>query len=433
MTDTVRRYRPTGTGRLDGLALLAGLGMLVAGWRVVLPALFGLRGGVGALHPAALYNRTVISTSYFDDGFVRRGLAGTIIHLWPVDWTTGAVLFTLASVVWLAVPLTVMLHRIGRHPYPARTILLAVVIVASPQTFAGWASDIARTDMFAAGFVAWAAVAMIGLRFRLAIIAILAGTLVHEVALVFGGALLTALFGTLAGSGRITRRSAIAHLCALVVSALAIAVLQSWFTASPMVIARHMMASGLAVSDPGQLQTKAIATYMQVAGSRGLRTAMCFNARGGASYALWALANLIVLAVYVPILGLRRHLLAFSVACILPAALLLFVANDAGRWIQLGVLNGWLLAAVLYHWHPAGRPSRKAVAMAILSFLALLPFGIAKLDRANALPPYVVQAVLTGKGESFEEMVGHCDPRWTDLLPKGAIGMGHDGLIVRMR
>ena len=54
---------------------------------------------------AETYSRTVIASNYFNDGFVRRGLGGTLAVLLSRDWDRSIWLFIAVSFVSLIVPL----------------------------------------------------------------------------------------------------------------------------------------------------------------------------------------------------------------------------------------------------------------------------------------------------------------------------------------
>jgi hypothetical protein len=306
----------------------------------------------------------------------------------------------------------------GRRTAIAATVLFGTVIALSPQTFLGWGWDPARTDVFAAGFVAWATLAAVRRKVGIAVACLLVGVLVHEVALIFGAPLLLVLTRRLVAAGQLERRDAARAAIALVAGTIAIVALQSLFSPPAARLAQHMMDAGPPAADADTLRTKLIAAYMQTAGLRGVRTAICFNALGSPAYAIWAATGLVVLAAYAPMFLVRREWPSFLLVAVAPALLLLVIANDAGRWIQLGVLNAWLFAVAIRCFEPSGPPSRRQLALAAALLAVLLSLGSARFDRANGVPMRVVVALKMSPPTSFEQTMQRCDSRWqTDLLP----------------
>jgi len=402
-------------------AAVAGLAMVAIGCRPLMSALLAGSDGLEWIDRGSLYSRAVLVANYLQDGFVRRGLGGTIVALLSDDWRRSAVLFTIASMFWLAVPLALLLRQLGRRVGIAAMVFFAAVIALSPQTFLGWGWDLARTDTFAAGFVAWAAFAMVERRVGVAVACLLAGVLVHEVALIFGAPLVAVLTGRQVAAGGLDRRDGARAATALAIGFVTIAALQALFSPAPAVLAQHMLDAGPPATDPEMLRAKSIAAYMQTAGLRGVRSAVCFNLAGSPRYAIWAAIGLVVLGLYQPMLLLGRRWSAFLLVAVAPALLLTVLANDSGRWVQLGVLNAWLLAVVDRCHAPPEAPSARQMAAGAALLTVLLLLGSTRIDRVNRLPMMVTAALGVQPGPSFEAMIQRCDPQWqADLRPTPA-------------
>jgi hypothetical protein len=58
-----------------------------------------------SLYKTTMYSRVVIFVNYFDDGFVRRGLGGTIAALISRDGERGILGYLLFSIAFLTIPL----------------------------------------------------------------------------------------------------------------------------------------------------------------------------------------------------------------------------------------------------------------------------------------------------------------------------------------
>ena len=93
--------------------------------------------GLGkALHFLAVeetYNRTVIASNYFEDGFVRRGLGGTIAILLSRHWNYSIWLFIAVSFVSLIVPLLLIIRQLAVRLSVAQATYLALVLALSPD------------------------------------------------------------------------------------------------------------------------------------------------------------------------------------------------------------------------------------------------------------------------------------------------------------
>ena len=228
-----------------------------------------------ALYETTMYSRVVIFVNYFDDGFIRRGLAGTLAALISRKSELGILGYLFFSIAFLTTPLGLLVARLAARLPLRNAIYLSAVLVLSPQTFLGWSRDLVRTDVLAAGFIAWSTLAAIDGRRRLAVLLVVAGLLVHEVAFIFGAPLLVACFHKELRAGRLTRRAALGLVLGLVGGAAVVVALQYLLSPPAADIAARMVRAFPA--SPTDRIWRDIAIYMAVGGSHALQTAMCHN------------------------------------------------------------------------------------------------------------------------------------------------------------
>ena len=193
--------------------LLPGLFAALATAVFVRPyAIQALRHGIGGtLHKLAasqVYSRTVIASNYFDDGFVRRGLGGTLAVLLSDDWNRSIWLFIALSFLLFIVPLALIVRRLSTQIGMGRTIYMGVILAASPQSFWGWSRDPGRTDLLVGACLAFSMLAWLRGQRAVALAVILVGLLIHETSVVYGLPLLAAMAIIDLRSGSLDRREA---------------------------------------------------------------------------------------------------------------------------------------------------------------------------------------------------------------------------------
>jgi hypothetical protein len=368
------------------------------------------------LGQAFFYSRTVISTNYFDDGFVRRGLSGTIARLLSDDWTTNGLLFMAVSVIWLIVPLALFIWQLGNKLSWAPSLYMAGILVLSPQTFLGWSQDLIRTDVFVVGFIAWAAFATMAGHRSVGLIILLIGFLAHETALVFGLPILLVLNAHAYSSGEIDKRSGI-QLIAICVAGLVLIVLaQSILRIPDAVIADHMTRAVPEIDDEIGKIARDIAIYMMVSGMRGIKTAICYNVDFNPQYYITSLFCLTVLAAYAFILPLRRHYVAMLIAAFMPVIFMMLIASDTGRWLKMGVANAWMLAAYYKLRDPKVEPSWPAMGSGLLLFAGLIAMHPTPYNYVNKTTHNISRSLGYADPGRLEDWMNHCDPEWRKFL-----------------
>jgi hypothetical protein len=134
-----------------------------------------------------------------------------------------------------------------------------------------------------------------------------------------------------------------------------------------------------------------------------------------------AAVSFVVLAVYAVVLGLQKKPFATFVATFVPLIFMLAIANDTGRWLQLAVMNAWLLAAALQDQDPdaAGVSSRVQI-LGVVCLVVLLAMGSTTVSWVNRFSGEMAHRLgLRDTGTAMEWM-GKCDPTWRTLLAPSA-------------
>lgn len=404
--------------------LLAG-GFLLAAFLLLAAPYLNLIGRFGFWDVArnffddALYSRVVIFGNYFQHGFVRRGLGGTLSHLASEQPVVRLLFFTGFSATFLILPLALLVRRLARSAPAVTAFYLVMVLVASPQTWLGWSQDLARTDMLAAGFVAWAMLAVLSARRWLAASLILCGLLAHETAYIFGAPLLLATFCEDHHDGSLPARTGFGLLAGLVLGAATIFGLQLLLSPPPASMAAAMI-DGFPVP-PGDDVARIwrdLAIYMAVGNAHAIGTAMCHNFVLDPKYPITAAFCLAVLTAYAFILPLRGKPLLVALAMWLPVVFMLVVANDTGRWLKLGVLNAWLVTVFLVLRAPGGGRVMEARGMILGALLlgALLAMGHSSYNDVSPATRDLTAALGLRSGITLLQWLDTCDPTWRSIV-----------------
>jgi len=360
-----------------------------------------------------LYHAAVLGFNYVDFGFVRRGLAGTL--LWPFGsrLLLGAAVFHMVSAALLAA--VACRYQAGlRRPW-SLTLVYALVIVALTMR---WAEDAGRTDLLVAALIGLAAMALIAGRVVPAFACLGVGLAVHETAYLFGVPMLAGVWL----AGRISRPIPA----------------RSWAAGAAVIVATLAIYSALDHLPHADRQTMVDtvrsrlprheyvdwAIYFAVAGGRGVRMAICQNA-GDPAFAVHLFCGLAAIALCALVLKERSgpSWPALLIVSVPPVLFLSVVANDMSRWTVFGAFNIWLLAAAHAH-QPHSTPLSATSLVARLAVAALLiplihPRTWRILDPIFAPMPAVERLVTTLGGPRtprFATAIERCDPSWRQVL-----------------
>ena len=352
------------------------------------------------------YNLAILSFDYLHHGFIRRGLAGTIVALLGggQDHAAAALLFFFLSAIWLAVPLVVLMRRLEART-PWSSLWPALVLVASPQLFWGWGQDLARADMLVEGFVAWAAIAALDRRYRVAAALLAAGALSHETALFYGVALVGAIWWIDQRAGRTTWRQGAAAVGVLAGLLVATALAQRW-SGDP-----HGAVQAILRRYPGSTD----AVYFTFGGTRSILVSICGSyLKPGFAFFLGGIFA--ILLCYVPVLLYRgpRSWLFFAMAALLPMTALSVVAIDYGRWLVFAVANAWIGHVVLRlrEVEPTTASRRGYAVAGVLLAILMAMRSTAPMYPNMAIAEWAEHRLGRESGFAAER----CDPTWRDVL-----------------
>jgi len=395
------------------------LALLIVSWRIIRFKMIPDHIEIAAssrLNILETYHYTTLLANYFTEGFIRRGVPGSIFYfIRSLGYEHSLILFHGLAAVWLGAPLLILLRRLAQ--IQGRTwIWLTLVLVLSPQLFMAWARDVARSDMLSAGFIAWALLACLGRRYLLAALVLFVGSQTHETALAFGGSLCAAVAFLDWRAGAVKPGRLFAALGLLGALWIVATAAQQFIGPSPQAVARDMVAHARDLSHPTYW-----AIYNTVGGFRALGTSACL-AFGSSSVYVYVAGAVVVLALYGFILPacsrLRLGLLLF--ACYLPMVVLSVLAIDYGRWLSFAVLNWWLINAALHlrgvdplaikHWPPR---------ISIAAALAVLMMGPGGYLSAN-LATQKIAGRLSKHDAPAADRIDMCDPTWRSVVPTKA-------------
>lgn len=358
-----------------------------------------------------LYQAGALGFNYFQFGFVRRGLAGSIAYLLGPDLLLATVIFHILSAIWVAALACWLLSRIAAPP-----LVRALYVLMLIDAMLFWAEDPGRTDMMVAGLLALAVIAVTHARPVAACLCVVVGLAVHEVSFIFGLPLLAALF---LGQGRYRTVSlrAAAGAASVILSAL---LLYVFLDRLPHADSRTIIAtirSELPRSDYVDW-----ALYYALSDMRGVRTSLCQNAIDP-NHALHALGacTLVLLSTFA-LAGRRRSTWMLALLASLPSFFFLWiVANDMSRWATLSLFNIWLVCACCPVDEGEGwdRLAWARVACALLVLLLHNPKAV-WVNYPIYVPSPVIENIARKLGgpptPNVETALERCDPSWRTVL-----------------
>ena len=365
-----------------------------------------------------LYHAATLGFSYFDFGFVRRGLAGSIVSLLGPDRLLGTAVFHVFCAAAVAGgAATLFLHLRLRAGARGVYALLFMALMLR------WAEDPGRTDLAVAALLIAAALAFQAKKLVLSCLCVGLSLGVHETGLVFGLSLLAGLLLDGERWRQVPRRTAVAGLLVLA----AFVALYGLLGMLPHADVPTMVSVVRSHFPTHEYVDWAI--YFAVSGSRGVRTSICQNL-GDPTYPLHVAQGLGVIAIFIALLRNRAKpsLPVALLAAVPPFLFMCAVANDLSRWTMLAALNVWLLSAA-GACDPAGdadaavrRPWRQA-ALRIGAAMLVIPLIHPKTWRIQDpifSPSPVIDHALQELGgprtPRFRAALARCDPDWRSAL-----------------
>ena len=408
--------------RLAGLRPLLALGFFVAfvllTMRAVLKASW--LGYAFRLDSPYLYCAALLGFDYADFGFVRRGLAGSVLGLFSRDLLLNAVVLHLVSAAALSAAIVRFLVPLRRP-----LMLKAAFVAAVAALLLRWGEDPGRTDMVVAALVGLAAALFLAQRFVLAMAALAVGLAVHETAYIFGLPLLAAL-ALDHGALRALPRRAWAGVLGVLLATLAAYLLLEHL---PRADTQTMVDTVRGRLPPDERVDRAI--YSAVSGVRGVREAICQHSVDPA-YAIHVASGLLLIAGFAFVLRTRAGpswpaLLLASVPSFLFASA---VAHDIARWAVLATFNVWLLCAAAPGGGPGDNRERAPLVKLVLAllFVPLMHPSVGRIDSPLFAPLPVFERLIAEAGgpraPRFAPMLEQCDPNWREVLgeaPRAAL------------
>ncbi|HEX8415411.1 MAG TPA: hypothetical protein VF637_16255 [Sphingomicrobium sp.] len=355
------------------------------------------------------YNAIFLTANYFDVGFVRRGLGGSIARLFSNDPFRGALALHALSGAYLIAAVGMIQYQLLVARQNLMALFTAAFTILSPQLFAGWATDVGRTDMLVIGTIAWSCIALRAGRPALAAAVLTWGFLAHETSIIFGAPLALVIAAEELRQRRLTRRELVGAAALTVSGVAAIATLQVLCAPSASVFLAVMQRLAPTAIDQDHADLRDVAAYMMVLGSRGLKTAICYNLTWP-GYRVMVAMSLIVTLMNCAALGLERRFLGTILAVVMPVMFMNTVANDAGRWVKFGCANAWLLSAQFQIGNAFLEKGKRLAARALI-LLALISMGVSR-DAAVNRQSIDLYGRLGFSWESVDAWMSRCDPNW---------------------
>jgi len=331
------------------------------------------------------------------------------------DAVDGAIAFHFASALGVACVLALLFARF-QAPV-VRRVVFAVVALALMMR---WGEDGGRTDLAVVALLGAATLAWHSGRIVTAALTVGLGLFIHEASVILGVPLLAAFAWRDASRGDLPWQR-VRTLLVILGAILAVYFSFQWLP--------HSTNAEIATrvrERVGNNEAVEVALYFALAGIRGIRAAMCANAKDPAA-PMHVAMGLVVIAVtalaLAPWRGANRWMVLLAG---LPGYLLLAsVANDHARWTLYACIALWLFAISAPRAALASFDRRVALAdVACLAagcvlVLALVPATRPGISRVVSPVPRVDQWLYRSPGPKplgFAEVVARCDPYWRDVL-----------------
>lgn len=391
------------------LPLAFGMAAFLFACRAVLKKVFLESAEDNARYISDSYNFAILAPNYILNGFVRRGLNGTLMTLmdWAFEVQYKLFLFHFFCALFLVVPAITLLWKLAQRD-GLHWMWFGLVFVLSPQMVRAWAYDIGRGDMLVAGLVCWAAILAQSGRYKLASVTLIIGYLSHETAIIFGVPLVVGVWAVdqrATGASLKPLLSALGILLGLMIAVVAFQVL---FSDSALDVARTIRESG----EPNTIRDGA--AYLNTTGFRLLKTSACMSiSRNTFFLTIFVCFFSLILYSKVLMFETRFSLAVFALFCLVPFAVMSIIAIDYGRWLMMATFDAWILSVILRLKRVESvnsSPSQYVIASTLLLVLLLMKptdaIGISGATRK--LAPLLLSKPDFGSWSSLD----YCDPDW---------------------
>lgn len=362
-------------------------------------------------YPPLLYQAGTLGFNYFQFGFVRRGLGGSIAYLLGPNLLYATALFHVLSAMCVA---ALACWLLGRIAAPLPVLVPFAVVMADLMLF--WAEDAGRTDMAVAALLASATIAVIHARLALACLCLVVGLEIHETEIIFGLPLLAALYLERRRLRTISVRDA-AGAAAVLLSGLLLYVSLDRLPHA----GTGTMVATIRSELPRNVQVD-WALYFALSGMRGVRNSLCQNAIDP-NHVLHALgACVLVLLVTAALAGLRLSTWVRALLASVPPFLFLWiVANDMSRWATLSLVNVWLVCACrrIDEGMDMDRFVWARIAFAVLLLPLHYPYAV-WVNYPIYIPSPFIENIARKLGgpptPNVEDAFRRCDSSWRTVL-----------------
>jgi hypothetical protein len=148
-----------------------------------------------------------------------------------------------------------------------------------------------------------------------------------------------------------------------------------------------------------------------------LKTAICYNLNVNQQFFFVAAMSFVVLAAYTVMLGLQKKPWATVISVFLPMIFMLAIANDTGRWLELSVMNAWLLAAAFQEMDSEAAPVSPRTQMAgAIGLVVLLAMGSSQVNEVSRFTRNLAVKLGMATPGLPHEWMDKCDPTWRELV-----------------
>lgn len=404
--------------RIPPLVLVVGLtsGALLFLWPILFLALDRSH------HVYWPYNAGANALTYFNTGFSRRELAGTLTHLISADPMIGAAYLHLSTYAALTASFVFL---IARHPsMPVRRLMLGLALLA---VLLRLSLDVGRTDglvmllgLLAAHTAARGAWIVTALVLSIALA-------VHET-----GFLVLAPLTVAIAIGHGTWRRLTGHVLGSVVAIFLLTGILYVVGLQPHddigKIARDIHTQVANTAGPSQAYYADMAVYFTLSGARGLRTAVCEIWTDPNTPIQWLGAVVIPTMFTVGLCGWRRW--PFLAMTLTWVAGLSLIGVDVGRWVTFAVFSILTFALLESDVRPIDI-NRRGILLVFGAFL-LMSAGFT-IQRGEFTPIPLADAVAQRVTNSLSpvDALAKCDPGWRAYLglkagPAPAAVRAHD-------
>jgi hypothetical protein len=349
------------------------------------------------------YDAGLNAVSYFDTGFARRELAGTILRLFNAEPMAGSAIFHVITFALFAA--SGIYICCCRGTALSRQIALGAVLLG---ILAHIALDVGRTDaavMTCGLAAAWAAREA---RWATCAAALSLALLFHEAGLIVLFPLVCAVAWA-SGSWRKGQPESVLLGAGLMVASLAAYAHSFQVHPDLIAIGRKVHSEFRADSDAD------MAVFANLAGFRGMKAAICTSMRNPLYWPnVVAGAAICVFAAFT--LQPKRWRLAIMATLPVYVGLSL-IATDVGRWSTFAVFCTFVMGALLHSGEAVPRGHRLQVAAA-MAILALMSAGLTFTTVVfTPIPIFDSVARRAGlKSPDPDTSLAACDPQWRAIV-----------------